>query len=370
MAVRKLLIAFLMTICSGSLYAQDKIKNLILITADGLRWQEVFGGVDISLASDKRFNENDSLLIYQNYHAVNAEESRKRIFPFLWSEFAQNGRLYGNRDKGTKVNNANPYWFSYPGYSELLTGYVDLKVNSNDYPENPNTSLLGFLQKQADFKGKIAAFGAWNAFDRILNEKAAGFPVVSAFDKAGGEHPSAEDIMRNRMLADSYKPWNQGECLDVFTHYAAMEYLKKKDPRVLYIAYGETDEWAHSGKYRSYLDAAHQLDAWLKEIWTYVQSNSQYRDKTALMITVDHGRGTGEGWTSHGSKVEGSDQTWFAVLAPGITGRGEITGDMQLYQKQLARTMASLLGVNFTAEHPVEDGVPGISKAPAPVTGK
>jgi hypothetical protein len=49
-----------------------------------------------------------------------------------------------------------------------------------------------------------------------------------------------------------------GECLDVFTHCAAIEELNKNKPRVLYIAYGETDEWAHSGKYRSYLDAAHQ----------------------------------------------------------------------------------------------------------------
>lgn len=357
MSIQKLLLSCLLTLCSASLFSQKKIENLILVTTDGLRWQEVFKGVDTSLASNKRFNEHDSLLIYQKYSAKSAEESRSRIFPFLWNELAAKGRLYGNRDKGTKVNNANPYWFSYPGYSELFTGYVDVKVNSNEYPANPNTSLLTFLQKQAAFKGKIGAFGAWNAFDRILNEKTAGFPVVCAFDKAGGEHPSAEDNLRNRMLADSYKPWNEGECLDVFTHYAAMEYLKKKSPRVLYIGYGETDEWAHSGKYRSYLDAAHQVDAWLKEIWTYVQSNPQYRDKTALVITVDHGRGTGTGWTSHGSKVEGSDQTWFAVIAPGMTEKGEIHEEVQLYQKQLAQTMASFLGVRFKAEHQVEEGI-------------
>ncbi len=93
------------------------------------------------------------------------------------------------------------------------------------------------------------------------------------------------------MLADSYKPWLKDECFDLFTHHAAVEELKTKKLKVLYIAYGETDEWAHSGQYRSYLDAAHQVDAWIKQIWDLVQNDPQYRNKTTLFITTDHGRG-------------------------------------------------------------------------------
>jgi len=33
---------------------------------------------------------------------------------------------------------------------------------------------------------------------------------------------------------------------------------------------------------------------------------------------------------------------------------------MQIYQKQFAQTIASLLGLKFTSEHPVADGIPGI----------
>lgn len=66
---------------------------------------------------------------------------------------------------------------------------------------------------------------------------------------------------------------------------------EKNKPRVLYIAYGETDEWAHAGQYRFYLDAAKQVDAWIKKIWEFVQTDPQYKNKTALLITVDHGRG-------------------------------------------------------------------------------
>ena len=37
--------------------AQKKIENLILSTTDGLRWQELYQGMDTVLANDKAFNQ-------------------------------------------------------------------------------------------------------------------------------------------------------------------------------------------------------------------------------------------------------------------------------------------------------------------------
>lgn len=67
--------------------------------------------------------------------------------PFFWGTLAKQGQIYGNRALDNKVDNANPYWFSYPGYSEILTGHVDTLINSNDYPPNPHTNILEFLIK-------------------------------------------------------------------------------------------------------------------------------------------------------------------------------------------------------------------------------
>ena len=339
--------------------AQTKIENLIIITTDGLRWQEVFKGMDTVIADQKRFNQGDSSYIYKTYGADNFTERRKKLLPFFWGTIASQGQIYGNRTVGNKVNNANPHWFSYPGYSELFTGYSDPRINSNSYPANPNVTILEFLNRQSKFKNKIAAFGAWEAFDRILNEERGGFPVVSAFDQTGGKHPTKKETLLNSMLEDSYKPWGKSECLDVFAHNAAFEHLKTKRPKVLYIAYGETDEWAHAGQYKSYLDAAHQVDKWLQDIWNFVQKDPAYRNKTALLITVDHGRGNvnKNQWTDHGSSVAGASETWFALMGPGIPAKGEVKQDMQIYQEQLAQTMATLLGLKFTAEHPVAKGV-------------
>jgi len=342
-------------------FAQQKTENIIIITTDGFRWQEIFGGMDSSIAVNSDYNQGDSDYILKKYWANNIEERRIKLLPFLWSTIASKGQIYGNRNFANDVNNSNPYWFSYPGYSEIFCGYVDTLINTNNYKNNPNTTLLQFINRQPKFKNQVAAFGAWSAFDRILNKPNCGFPVTSAFDKTGGKNPTSKERLMNDMLEDSYQPWDD-ECLDVFTQYEAMQYLKTSKPKVLYIAYGETDDWAHAGHYRDYLEAAHHFDKWLKGIWNYIQKQRQYKDKTSLFITVDHGRGSGNEWTSHGSDIDGSNQIWFAVMGPDTAAKGEVKTQSQFYQKQFAQSIASLLGLKFSAEHPVAEEIPGIKK--------
>ncbi len=350
----KKIIAFLFVINSLAAYSQNA-ENIIIITTDGFRWQEVFNGMDTAVANNSRYNQGDSAAIYQKYWSADVNVRRKKLLPFLWSTLANNGQIYGNRNSGNKVNVANRYWFSYPGYNEIFTGYPDTLVNSNDYKANPNTTITEFLNQQPAFKNKVAAFGAWNAFERILNEKRSRVPVVNGFDKPLTRKYVATEILLNKMLQDSYKPFGDEECLDVFTHYAAMEYLQTGKPRVLYIGYGETDEWAHAGHYKDYLDAAHQVDQWIKDIWNFIQNDPVYKNKTALFITTDHGRGDiiKDEWTSHYDKIAGSDQIWFAAMGPGIHVKGEVKTSGQIFQEQFAQTIASILGQYFKCEHPV-----------------
>jgi len=339
-------------------------ENIIIITTDGFRWQEVFKGMDSMIANDAKYNEGDSSYIYKEYWSNDINERRKRLLPFIWNTIAVKGQIFGNRTLGCKVDNANPYWFSYPGYNEIFTGYPDTAINSNSYPPNPNVNVLEYLNGQPAFKGKVAAFGAWDAFDRILNEQRSGIPVISAFDSLGGKSATANEKLINKLARESYKPFHEEECLDVFTHNAALEWLKVRKPKILYIAYGETDEWAHAGHYRSYLDAAHQVDAWIKEIWEWVQSDPQYRNKTSLFVTVDHGRGDikKNEWTSHNNKVSDSHQIWFAVMGPSTPAGGECARSIQLYQEQYAQTFARLLGYQFKADHPIANEIKEVIK--------
>ena len=347
---------FLLSMLALHAFAGFSQKNddqrLIIITTDGYRWQELFSGMDSAIANRKEYNHGDSLDIFQAYWDADPARRREKLMPFFWSELVAKGQLYGNRALGSQVDVANPYWFSYPGYSELLTGQVDTAVNSNDYKPNPNTNILEYFNNKPAYKNRVIAFGAWGAFDRILNEQRSGFPVINAFDEYKPLQSDPQMKLIADMLRDSYKPFGMGEAQDVFTHYQAYRYLVTKKPKVLYISYGETDEFAHHGDYKSYLDAAHQLDAWIRQIWNFVQSDPDYKGRTTLLITTDHGRGDAvkSEWTSHGQKIADCHSIWYALLGAHVKPMGEVRNSGQTYQKDLIHIVSRLMGESFKSE--------------------
>ncbi|MBX2916478.1 MAG: sulfatase-like hydrolase/transferase [Cyclobacteriaceae bacterium] len=329
--------------------AQAPAENVIIITLDGMRWQEVFTGADSALIKDKKYVDDENDLRTRFWHEQ-AEVRREKLMPFFWSTLVKQGVLYGNRAYGNNVNCSNYMWFSYPGYNEILSGFADdERIKSNDKMNNPNETVLEFLNKQAKYKGKVAAFGSWDVFPFIINEERSGIPVNAGFESAVDKNLSDREKFLNQLQVEIPSPWG-GVRLDAFTHHFALEYMKKYKPRVVYIAYGETDDFAHNGKYDAYLKSAYQTDQFIKNIWEWVQSQPQYQNKTTILITTDHGRGTipVDEWRSHGTKIKGADQIWIAAIGAGVTPKGEVKSSGQLYQNQVAATAAGLLGITFT----------------------
>lgn len=331
-----------------------KTENIIIVTMDGMRWEEVFDGVDASLMKDKNFTR-DSAGIAKSFWNDNTDERRKKLFPFFWSTIVQNGQLYGNRHAENKIDNANPYWFSYPGYNEIFTGYPDTAVNSNDKIVNKNENVLEYINKQKGYKGKVAAFTTWDCFPYILNTWRSGVYVNSDVDSLKFSNNNLQLINDIQFL--STRPI--GVRPDVLTYFAGREYLKTYKPKVLYIAFDETDDFAHAGMYDQYIGSAHAEDAMIGDLWNTIQSMPEYKDKTTLIVTCDHGRGDKikSNWRHHGSKIEDAHEIWLAVMGPDSKPMGEVKTPMQLYQKQIASTIARLLGFNFTANHPVADPI-------------
>lgn len=330
--------------------AQSDQKNLVIVTLDGFRWQEVFSGADTALIHDNGVVRDTSDLI-RSFYATTPEERRKKLLPFFWNTIVQKGQLYGNRVKGSMVNNANPYWFSYPGYNEIFTGFPDTAVNSNDKIWNKNTNVLEFINQQKGYRGKVAAFSTWDVFPYILNVKRSGIYVNADVDTLSFRNQGLQLINDMQFLA----PRPIGVRPDLLTYFAAREYLKAYHPRVLYIAFDETDDFAHEGMYDQYLGSAHAEDAMIADLWNTLQSIPGYKDNTTLLITCDHGRGdqVKSQWRHHGSDIPDAGQIWFAVMGPGLSPSGEIKNGPVLYQGQLAATMAALLGFTFRAEHSV-----------------
>lgn len=339
--------------------AQRKTEHLVIVTLDGMRWQEVFKGIDPELLNDPAFTRSKGDLAAQ-FWAETVQERRKKLFPFLWSEVAGKGQLYGNRTLGSFLNVSNPYWFSYPGYNEIFTGYPDTLVNSNDKIPNTNETVLGFLNRQSGFAGKVAAFTTWDVFPYILNEPVSGVYVNADTDTLGFSKPELKVV--NDLAALSARPI--GVRPDIFTYGAAREYLKAFHPRVLYIAFDETDDFAHGGLYDQYLLAAHAEDRMIADLWNTLQQDPVYKNKTTLIVTCDHGRGDAikKQWRDHGQKVQDASEIWMAVIGPDTPPAGERKGPEQHYQQQLAASFARLLGFDFTSNHPVGKPIPELFK--------
>lgn len=334
---------------------KQRTENVVLVTLDGMRWQEVFGGADSALFRQSKYYYADRQKLQKDFGQGPPAQRRQALMPFLWGTVARQGQLYGNREAGSLVNVTNTMRFSYPGYNEILTGAPDdARIHSNDPLDNPNASVLEVLNQQPAFRGKVAVFGSWEAFPYILNEKRSGLPVNAGMRPAPGPGLSPNELVLNELLPATPSPFGE-ERLDSFTDQYALAYLKRKKPRVLFVSFGDTDDFAHGGEYGAYLHAARYTDEFLRQLWAYLQSDPQYRGKTTLLVTTDHGRGgAGTQWQTHGKDVAGADQIWLAALGPDTPATGEARSG-QLYQNQVAATLAALLGQAY---------------APTPATGK
>ncbi len=341
--MRTLLALFLAV---ASLAAQNT-RNVILVTLDGLRWQEVFGGAESALVSKELGGVKDLLAFRKRFWRGTPQERRRQLFPFLWGTVAKEGQLFGDPSARCIAKVTNPHHFSYPGYHELLCGFVDARIDSNAKRPNPNQTVFEWIHKQEGFAGRVAAFCTWDVFPYILNVERSGIYVLACH--APIEHGLQESrlLVKNQMLRALPTYWD--DCaFDVAAFEGFAEYLPVKEPRLVYIALGETDCWAHEKRYDLYCEAAQRADRWLAGMWQELQSMPEYAGKTSLVITVDHGRGDGAAWTDHNDKTVGADKVWFAVLGPDTAPLG-VRSDVEVTQSQTAATVAQLLGLDWCA---------------------
>ena len=341
-----ILYLFSIFLISVAASAQDNDTKVVLITLDGLRWQELFSGADPLLVANKTY-VHDTTALKQLFWKENQKARREALMPFFWTEVSKMGQIHGNRGLGSKVDLTNKMWFSYPGYNEILTGEADdARIDSNDKINNPNTTILEIANNDTKYKGKVAAFGSWDVFPYIINEERSGLPVNAGFDIAEGNDLTEREVFLNELQPRVPSPWGTVR-LDAFTHHYALEHMKKSHPEFIFISYGETDDFAHDGEYDAYLKSAHNTDSLIKELWEFTQADEFYKNNTVFIITTDHGRGTDpiDSWTSHGDKVKNAGGVWLVLFGKGVAPLGEVSKQEELYSNQIAPTILKVLGL-------------------------
>jgi hypothetical protein len=359
--MKRVCFVVLMLLATVSYGQQLKTRNIIIVTLDGYRWQEMFGGADPEILSDTEYSDNPELILA--YQGQSSTERREKLMPFFWNVISKQGQLYGNRDYHNKVNCSNHHLLSYPGYSEMLVGFPEKKISGNKKSVNPNATVLEYLHHDKAFHKRVAAFATWDVFPYILRKDQVDFHVNAGTDLATGIISEKEEAI-NTLQKENGRH-------DELTFQYAMEYLKRERPRVMFIGFDETDLHGHAGRYDDYLQAAHDADRRIGELWQWIQSQPDYKDQTTVFITTDHGRGNGKNsWRNHRLLARGSRQIWFAVLGPDTPAFGELQFAAKYYQKQVAKTIAAFLGVQYQSTQPVGEVVQTMMAVPVSLPKK
>ena len=329
-----------------------KDTRLVIITIDGLRWQEVFDGAEENLISDSK-QVRDTELTRKNYWRPTPEQRREALMPFTWNTIAKKGIIIGNRNKNSMMQVANKTNISYPGYCEMMTGMVDEAITENDPVNNMHRNVLEAANEDKRYKGKVVMYGSWKSTRFAIHNELAGIPASVSYEPNIAKKQNPRLKMVERMMAGMPHYW-RSEHFDAFTYAYAIETLLNDHPKVMWISFGDCDEWAHARKYDLYLDGANGTDAFIRDIYEALESDRFYRGKTTYLITCDHGRGFGNEWANHGRGTKGSDATWMMLWGKGIEPLGETTECGPYYTKQIAATIASILGIDFTPDDGAE----------------
>ena len=354
-----------------------RTENVITVIVDGLRWEEVFRGVD------PRFLEPEAKDYFKNdffpfedfkraYWRDKIEERRNVLMPFFWSTIANQGQLIGNRDLNSTVALTNHFHISYPGHNEFLSGFADdARITSNAFKYNPNVTFLEYMNGKGETKGRVADFSTWDAYPYILNAPRSRIAVQTPKNPLN----FAPGNQRVEVLHELLQDMGPSLHSDAITFHLAMEYLKLKRPKLLHITFSNTDRTAHAGSYGDYANAAHSSDSFLRRLWAWVQNDPGYRDKTTLIVAADHGRGAGslERWRHHGAPgyrkiedgeinpTEGDQYSWIAAIGPDTPAAG-FRGDITVSLSQVANTAVGLLGDKLPSDADGQHPAPPIEQ--------
>src|SRR5262245_36355792 len=76
---------------------QGRVSNVLVVTMDGMRWQEVFSGMSAELLTPKEggVSESSKNKIEERFGGTTPEQRREKLMPYLWTVIAKVGQVFG-----------------------------------------------------------------------------------------------------------------------------------------------------------------------------------------------------------------------------------------------------------------------------------
>ena len=277
---------------------------IVVVTLDGVRWREVFEGVDAKLAAS---------------HALAAHEvvSGAELMPNLHRIVATHGAALGAPGYGATISASGPNFVSLPGYAELLTGRRSTRCRDNQCTGSGARTLFDEFSVASEHNAaQVAMFTSWPDIARVASEHG----VV------------AEPL-----------PRSAGFRSDSVTADLAIAHLKAHPPRFLFLGLGEPDEFGHQNDYAGYLNALRRADGRIAEVDHELSRLAAHGTRTALFVTADHGRA--DSFVEHGSKFPESARVWLIAAGSAVRATGFVASPSPRRLADLAPTLRQIAGL-------------------------
>ncbi|HEY2744905.1 MAG TPA: alkaline phosphatase family protein [Polyangia bacterium] len=340
-------------VAHASRQPSGRTRNVIVVTIDGVRWQDVFGGIDVERA---RVAGMPACAI-----------SDGDLTPNLHRYFAAGGVVIGAPGYGEMVA-SGPSFVSLPGYEEIFTGRTST-CTSNFCDHISAATIVDELRAELRLGAdRIAVVTSWETIARAAaaDERAL---TISAGRHGGvtrdgvGVDRRAARVLAEAAAADAYPGWFDYRP-DRYTAPLALEYLATERPRFLFVGLGDTDEYAHRHDYAGYAEALRAADAFVGKLMTTLATLDGYGAETTVIVTTDHGRAAG--FSGHGADAPESRRVWMFAAGGAVPALGFVDGSRVARLADIAPTIRAWMGL--AADTTAGAGVPLAELAPSPPT--
>jgi len=129
---RKILLSALFLLVLANVAIAGKTENVIMITIDGMRWQEIFTGADSALLNGYFGGVENLKMTKERFWRDTPEARREMMMPFFWGMIGKQGQIFGDPEQHGDAMITNGKKISYRGYSELVCGFAYPKIATDD----------------------------------------------------------------------------------------------------------------------------------------------------------------------------------------------------------------------------------------------
>lgn len=322
----------------GALEPSRQTRQIVLLTLDGVRWQEVFLGADPKLAAAAGLS-------------LSGITDTAGLLPNMHERFFEGGIVIGAPGEAGGIFASGPHFISLPGYLEILRGRTVPSCLSNDCPPIREPTILDEIRAlPGSSREDAAAFSSWHEIVRAASGDPGSVVVSTGKTQGSVSELSWADPHCDRLLVEgqngSREPGGAAYRPDRHTASVALCYLAAVRPKMLWIGLGDTDEHAHRGDYAAYLDALRFADDFVGAIFDQLANMGEYGQTTTVIVTTDHGRGPE--FPDHGDHISAS-RVFLFMAGGSVPGRGIIGTERAHRLADIAPTIRKLLGM--TGEH-------------------